>query len=94
MKHKILLNLFFVALFVVFLVLSFVVDFFFFIPIICFLPFSFKSNKFRKSSSKNIESKPITNQDLQISTCPKCGGKIALNGVKFCYHCGVKLKDN
>ncbi len=94
MKRKILLNLIFIALFVVFLILSFMIDFFFFIPIICFLPFSFKSNKFTRSNLERIESKQVSNIDLEIRSCPKCGCDIALNGVKFCYHCGVKLNDN
>jgi len=94
MKRKILLNLIFIALFVVFLILSFMIDFFFFIPIICFLPFSFKSKKFTKSNLEIIESKHVSNKNLKIRSCPKCGGDITLNGIMFCYHCGVKLNDN
>jgi len=94
MKRKILLNLIFIALFVVFLILSFMIDFFFFIPIICFLPFSFKSNKFTRSNLEISESKHVSNKDLEFRSCPKCGGEITLNDIKFCYHCGAKLNDN
>ncbi|MFX1311833.1 MAG: hypothetical protein ACFFHD_04350 [Promethearchaeota archaeon] len=94
MKRKILLNLIFVILFVVFLILSFIIDFFFFIPIICILPFSFKSKKFESLNFKTDESKLVSNKDLDTRSCPRCGGEIALNGIKFCCHCGAKLNDN
>jgi len=94
MKRTILLNLIFLTLFVVFIILSFTTDFFFFIPIICFLPFSFKSKMFTRSNLDIIESTHDTNKDLEFRSCPKCGGEIALNDIKFCYHCGVKLNDD
>ena len=92
MKRRILLNLIFIALFAFFFILSFMIDFFFFIPIICFLPFSFKSSRFTRLDSERLETEQSSYKDLKIRYCPKCGGKIAEPIAEFCYHCGEKLE--
>lgn len=97
MNQKIVFNLIFIALFVVFLILSLVIDFFFFIPIICFLPFSFRTIKQKKVNFEEKPSKSPSYKDLEISEiryCPRCGGEITKSIAKFCYHCGEKLNNN
>ena len=97
MNRNIVLNLVFIAIFILFLVLSFVIDFFFFIPIICFLPFSFKSIKHKKTYSKEISSDSSyieAYNKSKIKYCPRCNGEINQSNAKFCYHCGLKLNNN
>ncbi|MFX0000552.1 MAG: hypothetical protein ACFE9Q_10100 [Candidatus Hodarchaeota archaeon] len=72
-------------------------NFFFFLPIICFLPFSFRS--FNKSKVKNKEyiKEPSTYQNykyLEKRYCPSCGGEITKVIAKFCYRCGEKLNND
>ena len=96
----IILNIFFVILFLIFLLLSIFygsIIGFFFIPLLCFLPFAF-----RKNSSKGIM---LDNSQVQgykskqedpykIRYCPVCEGEIKEAVAKFCYHCGSKLHNN
>ncbi len=94
MKRNIVLNIIFIALFVVFLVLSLLIDFFFFIPIICFLPFSFstirnKSKDYEERSTRN--SSYTGSKNLNARYCKRCGGEITEPIAQYCYHCGEKL---
>lgn len=96
MKRNILLNIIFIAIFLVSLILSFMIDFFFFIPIICFLPFSFRT---RYRNKINIEKETTENSSFQnfkgseVIYCSSCGGEITKSIAKFCYHCGEKLNS-
>lgn len=94
MKRNILLNLIFIAIFILFLILSLIIDFFFFIPIICFLPFSFRTFKqkkgfFEETTKDSPSFKP--SKKSEIIYCPRCGGAITKSIAKYCYHCGEKL---
>jgi hypothetical protein len=93
MNRNIVFNLLFIALFIIFLVLSLLIDFFFFIPIICFLPFSFSTirNKDKKISQFSSYK---SSKNLEVRYCQKCGGKITESQAQFCYHCGEKLNIN
>ena len=94
MKRNLILNLLFIALLITFLTLSFIIDFFFFIPIICILPFSFKSNKhneFRSEPKIQENYSYSTHENLEVRYCPRCGGEISESIARFCYHCGEKL---
>ncbi len=98
MKRFIILNIFFVILFIFFLLLSLYIGWFFFIPIICFLPFLFR----RKNREEVIADKtqpqdyflkePKT--DYKVRYCSDCGGIIKEPVAKYCYHCGSKLNKN
>ncbi len=96
----IILNIFFVILFLVFLLLSIFygsIIGFFFIPLLCFLPFAFrkKSRKglmFDNSQRQEYISRP--ENDYKIRYCPVCDGEIKESVAKFCYHCGSKLHNN
>lgn len=97
MNRNIVLNLVFIAIFILFLVLSFTIDFFFFLPIICFLPFSFKSIKNKKSYAEEISSDSSSfraSKKSAIIYCPRCNREINQSNAKFCYHCGLKLNNN
>ena len=95
-NRNIVLNLIFIALFVFFLILSLLIDFFFFIPLICFLPFSFRTIKYNK---ENLEERPAESPTYKNSTnlktryCPRCSGEITQIIAKYCYHCGEKLNN-
>ncbi len=94
MRRNIVLNSLFIVLFIIFLILSFIIDFFFFIPIICFLPFSFRStrqNKFKSKISVNEKHSYQNHKNLEVRHCPRCGGEISKSIARFCYHCGEKL---
>jgi len=96
MKRNFLLNLTFIALFIFFLVLSLTIDFFFFVPIICFLPLSFGSIKQNNTNFENrladlSSSKNSENSELRY--CPRCSGEITKSIAKFCYHCGEELNN-
>jgi len=100
MKRNIVLNLIFISVFILFLILSLLIDFFFFIPIICFLPFSFRA--FKRNNSY-IETRPNeipsfqTSKTSEIKYCPRCGGEITKSieiEAFYCYHCGEKLNNN
>ncbi len=93
MRHTIIiLNIFFVILFLIFLLLSIFygsIIGFFFIPLLCFLPFAF-----RKNSDKGIMLNNSEGQGYKIRYCPVCEGEIKEAIAKFCYHCGSKLHNN
>ncbi len=96
MKRNLLLNLSFIAIFIISIILSFIFDFFFFIPFICFLPFSFRTsyrNKFNFEKSVTDNSSDQNFKHLEKQHCPKCGGEITKSIAKFCYHCGEKLNN-
>ena len=79
MKRNFILNLIFIMLFIAFLVISFMIKFFFFIPIISFIPFTCKANNRNKLSFENKYSKelsPNKDKDLAICYCSNCDGKI------------------
>ncbi|MFX0104146.1 MAG: hypothetical protein ACFE75_01490 [Candidatus Hodarchaeota archaeon] len=72
------------------------VDFFFFIPLICFLPFSFRTIKSNKKNFGERSTEPSTYKNsVNIKTryCPICGGEITQLIAKYCYHCGEKLNN-
>ncbi len=96
MKRNFVLNLIFIALFILFLVLSIVIDFFFFIPIICFLPFSFRTIKKNSTyfEERSTQTSSYTDsRNSEIRYCPRCGGEITKSIAKYCYHCGEKLNN-
>ncbi len=96
MKQSIILNILLIALFIVFLVLSLLIEFFFFIPIICFLPFSFNTIR---SKNKNYEERSFQasaykdTKNIEVTYCKKGGGEITEPKAQFCYHCGEKLNN-
>ena len=97
MKRNFILNLIFIAIFILFLVLTLLIDFFFFIPIICFLPFSFRTFEQNNAYIENNSSETLSSRDFknsEIRYCPKCGEKITKSIAKFCYICGEKLNSN
>ena len=72
------------------------IDFFFFIPIVCFLPFSFRTryrnkNNIEKGSTENMSYENSTS--LKVRYCSNCEGDITKSIAKFCYHCGEKLNN-
>lgn len=90
-RNIIILNIFFITLFVIFLILSlffwfFLLIPFFFLPIICYLPFAFKGKKRRLEPLLDIDS-----QIPKIRKCPACGGEIREPIAQYCYHCGSEL---
>jgi hypothetical protein len=96
MKRNTVLNILFIALFIIFLIISLLVDFFFFIPIVCFLPFSFntlrnKENDIEERSPQALRHSKAT--QIEIKYCQKCGGEIREPKAQFCYHCGEKLNN-
>jgi hypothetical protein len=96
MKRNFALNIIFIAIFIVFLILSLIIDFFFFIPIICFLPFSFRTIKkskdyYEETTSQNSSSRNY--KKLELRYCQKCGGEITESIAAYCYHCGEKLNN-
>ncbi|MFX1409883.1 MAG: hypothetical protein ACFFA6_06000 [Promethearchaeota archaeon] len=95
-ENRIVINLFFLALFIFFLILTFTIDIFFFIPLICFLPFSFKQNKEKISSIPAEKDLSKKNEDklLRIKYCSNCRTKILDINAKYCAQCGIELKYN
>jgi len=96
MKHNLILNIIFIAILIVSSILSLIIDFLFFIPIICFLPFSFRTKSRKKVNNEKSNIVISAEQDfkrLEIRYCPKCGGEITKSIAKFCYHCGEKLNN-
>ena len=74
-------------IFIAFLVISFMLEFFFFIPIIFFIPFTCKANNRNKLSFENISSNefsPNKDKGLAICYCSNCDGKITKSITKFC----------
>jgi len=97
MKRNFVLNLIFIAIFIIFLVLTLIIDFFFFIPVICFLPFSFRTFRENKPYLEKRSSEPQLSRDFTYSEpryCPKCGVKITKSIANFCDICGEKLNSN
>ena len=91
-RNIIILNIIFVILFLIFLFLSiFYGSFigFFFIPILCCLPFAF-----RKKAPKGLLFDESQLDAYKIRYCPVCEGEIKEPIAKFCYHCGSKLNNN
>lgn len=93
MRRNIILNIIFLALFITCLFLSFMIDFFFFIPIICFLPFTFKTKRFSENTFNGIKNEDSNYRKLKVRYCSSCGGKITEPIAIFCYHCGEKLNN-
>ena len=96
MKRNFLLNIIFITIFIISIILSFIFDFFFFIPIICLLPFSFRPKYRNKMNFEKSTTENSTDQNfkrLEIRYCPKCRGEITKSIAKFCYHCGEKLNN-
>ncbi len=91
-RNTIILNSIFVILFLIFLLLSiFYGSFigFFFIPILCCLPFAF-----RKKAHKGLLLDESQLDEYKIRYCPVCKGEIKETIAKFCLHCGSKLHNN
>ncbi len=100
-RNIIILNIFFILLFIIFLILSLYIGSyigFFFIPILCFLPFAFR----RKSREGVILDQPQQQfytfkeefTKPEVRYCPVCRGAIKEPIAKYCYHCGSKLNKN
>ena len=94
----IILNIFFVILSLIFLLLSIFygsIIGFFFIPLLCFLPFAFRKNSRKGMMFDNSQGQEYkSNQEYKIRYCPVCEGEIKEAIAKFCYHCGSKLPNN
>ncbi|MFW9987521.1 MAG: hypothetical protein ACFFC3_02610 [Candidatus Odinarchaeota archaeon] len=72
------------------------VDFFFFIPILYFLPFSFRTRTRKKLNFKQSLPENSSGQNskrIKVKYCPKCGGQMKQSIAKFYYHCGEKLNN-
>jgi len=96
MKRNIILNLIFIAIFIIFLILSLIIDFFFIIPIICFLPFSFSTMRKSRTYDEKRSTQTLlytNSNNLEIRYCKRCGGKITEPIAVYCYHCGEKLNS-
>ena len=98
MRRTIILNIFFVILFLIFLLLSIFygsIIGFFFIPLLCFLPFAFRKNSGKGRMLNNSERQGYKSKhEYKIRYCPVCEGEIKEAVAKFCYHCGSKLHNN
>lgn len=97
-RRIILINVAFIILTVFFLVLSLILNFwyaipFFFLPIICWLPFLFKGKK-RTLAAHEPYYEPYIQPSQTLRYCPVCGGEIKEPIAKFCYHCGAKLNKD
>ncbi|MHA1689696.1 MAG: hypothetical protein ACTSUN_10240 [Promethearchaeota archaeon] len=89
----ILINLIFLAIFLISLIISLtygVLFSFFFLPLFCFLPFTWRS---KPRTWINEEEDQYQVPSIQVKRCPVCGGVIK-EGIdaKYCYHCGAKIK--
>ncbi|MHA1149438.1 MAG: hypothetical protein ACTSR8_14470 [Promethearchaeota archaeon] len=92
-KRAVLLNIIFLLIAIFFIILSFTFGYFFFLPIFCFLPFTFRSNKrFLGFSDQLRDNQEFNEHKSQISYCPNCNKAIIVPDAKFCYHCSTKLK--
>jgi len=94
-RRIILINIIFIILTVFFLVLSLILNFvflipFFFLPIICWLPFLFKGRR-RDMATQEPFFEPYIQS---LRKCSVCGGEIKEPIAKFCYHCGAKLNND
>jgi len=94
-KRMILINIIFIILTVFFLVLSLILNFiflipFFFLPIICWLPFLFKGRRRDKAAHESFYEPYVQ----ALRRCPICRGEIKEPIAKFCYHCGAKLNND
>ncbi|MFO8017048.1 MAG: zinc ribbon domain-containing protein [Promethearchaeia archaeon] len=89
-KKYLLLNILFIAISIAFLILSFMFKTFFFLPILCCLPFTCSSGYFADTEQK----KPgfIRTEYPKQQVCPYCKEIIEQPDAKYCYHCGAKLK--
>lgn len=97
-RRAVLLNLIFIAIFVISIILSLYIGVFFFIPIICFLPFTFrKSHRNQTEADQQSLYYDQSQQSQKLESpksvwrCPTCGGEINESSAQFCYHCGSKL---
>jgi hypothetical protein len=93
-NRRILFNVLFLALFIFFLILSFMLDFFFFIPLICIIPFSFKRTReetYSLQGENHLVNKKGDNI-LETKLCPNCNSRILDPTAKFCAQCGIELK--
>jgi len=88
-RNYILLNLIFILITVISLILSLVFQFFFFIPIICFLPFT--CTFFRDQEQEAAQEMHFDAPHKAPDYCQECGGKIEQKDAIHCYHCGAKL---
>ncbi len=96
-NYIILINVFFVVLAAVCLIFSFYIGVFFFLPILCFLPFMFKGKGQPKSEFIDFKEQKrdlLKETGLELRYCPACGGEIKEPIAKFCYHCGSKLNKS
>lgn len=89
-RNFIILNIFFVIFLVICIILSFYIGFFFFIPIICFLPFALRGKSKARENFKEFKAEPKGN-GIKFRFCVVCGGEIKESIAKYCYHCGSKL---
>lgn len=95
-NRRIIFNLLFLALFILFMILSFTIDFFFFIPLICIFPFSFKRTRaeiYPLQKQNNLINKK-EDKELEIKVCPNCNSRILDPNAKFCAQCGIELKNS
>ncbi|MGV9173120.1 MAG: zinc ribbon domain-containing protein [Promethearchaeia archaeon] len=88
-KKYLLLNILFIAISIVFLILSFVFETFFFLPIFCCLPFTCSSGFFADKEQKPPSFFRTDYREEQ--RCPRCGELIEQPNAEFCYHCGARL---
>ena len=99
-RSFIILNIIFIIIFIIFLLLSIFIGTyigFFFIPILCFLPFAFRKRSkegliYDESQQKVYKLKEEIKPKIRY--CPVCEGVIKEPIAKFCYHCGSKLNNN
>ncbi len=80
-----------------FLVISFMLELFSFIPIICLIPFNCKATNrnnlsFEKNSSEELSI--IKYKDLAILYYHSFSGKITTTIIRFCYHSRERLNIN
>ncbi len=97
MKRRtyIILNLIFILITILSLILSLVFQFFFFIPLICFFPWTWTSYREKDQEVRQKAYFELIHKEAP-QYCQECGGKIEQDGADYCYHCGAKLpkKDN
>ena len=88
-RTSIILNLIFILITIISLVISFLFQFFFFIPIICFLPWTctFLRHRDQEEEQKEFFITEYSAPDY----CPECGERIKQKNAIHCYHCGAKL---
>lgn len=84
-----ILNLIFILITIVSLIISLIFQFFFFIPIICFLPWT--CTFFRNRDQEADQEEFFMTEYRAPDYCPECGGKIEQKNAIHCYHCGARL---